>query len=303
MWKKYRNRILLYGIGLSLVIPVLILSVFPFDSILRSKFAEIKEQVAPQGVLLDVQDLDFSLPAKIRAAALGIQLQSPDLYLPIFIDEGDISLRLLSLFFGAPEIQSVIKAYRGSLNSSVTVEQSKNSAHVVANLKDVQLGEHPTLRFLGIAGQLSADLDAVVTTTQPVTLRGIEGKLDASIQEGVISQPLPIAPLFSLPPASEIAIVARAERLGDKLELSRFTISCSLGKGAGKGYFVLDSRGVIIGMELNALLSLTDEGHRSLGGYLALAAGEPLDTKTRKWSIKLSQQPGYRLESLIRGKP
>lgn len=294
-----KRRYVLTAIAVITVAVVFIISVFPFNSIIATQLKTLQAQLRPQGIECDVREVDFHLPAHLRLLGVGLQIQQPNLYLPLFIDQADLKPSLLSLITGSPQAAADLKSYRGDISAWIQMSRGAEPHTVKASIRKILLGEHPTLRFFGVEGELSAETDLTIVPTPLVSLRSVEGNIEVTVRDGVIRQPIPVAPLISIPALQDLFLVAKAERRGDKLEVTKLSLRSSLGKAAGKGQFILDSRGQIIGQECSALIEFTEEGHKQYGGFLALAAGEPLDTTIRKWSVRVSQQPGYPLTTVV----
>ena len=72
-----------------------------------------------------------------------------------------------------------------------------------------------------------------------------------------------------------------------EISIERFDLNSSVGSLEGGGSLSLNEEQKISSGDLEALISLTEEGHQSFGGFIALRANQPVDTPNRNWIVRI----------------
>ena len=269
----------------------------PYSQLLQDQFSKIKPELAKQGVFLDFGELRALFPVGIGFQGLNGMLKLGPTPIPFQADSGEFKLGILSLFRARADLKGEFKFYGGTLRSAFN--QSLRGARDTSwdlELTDLALDKHPFLEFYGVGGKVSGtfNLRPSALPAEPVP----QGDFTINIREGSLKSGQTIG-VVKLPPLNNLSLEAVAELRERRLGTKKFELKSSLLDGSGRGECQFESGGGLGLCNGSFELNLTTEGLQSVGPYLALAAGLPVENPARRWKIEVAKDSRNQFTSRV----
>jgi len=266
---------------------------FPYDSFSDDIVRALKQEAKRNRIVLNIENLSTHFPGKITTETLSGYVAAKEIFpIPFFFSDLTARVQLLPFLWLSLQINGEFKAYKGQIGGEVTQSLISDSSSILLHGTNLQLEEHPTLELYGLQGALEFQVTGEITRAADAPPTLSESELALKITNGRIVGKHTIAGIFPLPNAKDINIAIAVTGKGNRAMLESFKFASSLGSANGSGSLELNEQGIIDRANFNFEIGLTSKGEAELGNYLALAAGEPLDSGIQNWKISISKPAG-----------
>jgi len=267
---------------------------FPYHEYGVKLFDSLRETLRSQGILLEAKDIQFAFPAQVRFDEISLLLPHRKIPIPLHASKAELDPDFLSLLFLNGVLQSNIQAYDGSLDSKLTYSLFGGSAAVELNGERLRLEQHPLMSANGVSGLLrlkgNADLESVEGRSEKSPVMKIRrGKLFVQLEDGAYQGTYKVAGLVPIPKLTDVRSELILNNTEAATEIEKFDFFSSLGQMSASGELKPQNDNEGFEIKLTGSISLTAEGEKTVGAYLALAAGLSPDRSQRNWSFTFSQ--------------
>lgn len=283
--KRTVKRLLLFVVLLALFTIVR----FPYEDLLEDELSEIRRQAGNQGFFFELEDSSLRFPGTLEFERFGALIATRSLPVPLVLTRGQFELDFLPFLLLRAQVSGSAKAYGGEIETTFhrNVFGDDYSAHLEAD--SINLADHPSLKALGISGDASFDVAALISAASPP--RSVEAELQ--INNGALSYPGKIAGAFAVPKLSALNLEISAEGDNGKYSLGKCQASSSHGSVSCGGTFAVNPAGIVEAAQLRIELALNELGRTEFGPYLALAGGaRGSSTGGGAYTIDLALQQG-----------
>jgi len=262
----------------------------PFETFDEDLVQRLIDVAKKNNVLLKVEGYSLRFPVSMEIDSLSGYVATPNAFpIPFLFTDTSLSPRFLPLLWLSGEVEATSTGYGGGVSLKVSHPLMGNSANVKLTGTQLQLGKHPTLKPYGINGELSFSLVGSIDGLDKAQPQLQTGLIEVTVKKGQFPSGYKINNLIPIPAASNIEMNLVVEAKNQKSNLKKARLTSSLGSATGSGSLELNKKGLVKQLDLSFEISLSQQGVESLGGYLALAAGEPVDSKINDWLIVVSQ--------------
>ncbi len=265
---------------------------FPYHDYGVGMFDTLRDSLRSQGILLEADDIQFSFPARVEFDNLSVLLPHQKLPLPLHAERALLNPSLTSLLLLRGVLHSNLEAYQGSLDTKLDYSLWGEEVEFELHGKNLQLQEHPVLRANGVSGTLRVDAVGEVQRSPLGSASSSYAQVKKSsvnvvLENAEYSGNYKIKGFIPVPKLQDIRSELLLSHANEKTIIEKFDLFSSLGQLAAKGE--LRGARAVEELAISGTISLTAEGEKVLGGYLALSAGLSPDTVSRDWSFSLTQ--------------
>ena len=285
---------------------------FPYSEYAERQLRTSVQDISrSQGISVDFDDLELGLPLSSTLKNLTASIPSELGSIPIVVDQLQIRPKLLPLALLRGEFLGELLLYRGEAKVELSAPFFDNKQELSANAKKISLGTHSNLAKLGISGFLDFKVDAKTKTADssppsiPIAknLELISSTINIKLDDARYGGGYKVAGLVEIPVVSDISLDVGLEQLGKRIAIKDFAFYSSLGSLKGVGKLSISQEMLLKRLTLEGTIALTKNGADKFGGFLALQAGQGLNTKVRNWkfvAFKGSEDriPQFKLEPL-----
>ncbi len=274
---------------------------FPWSIFSEDIVQGLKSEADRAGILLDIESAELGLPPRIKFNSPSALIPSRSLPIPLRLDSVEFRLKLLPLFIGKVDFIGKVSGYGGTLDFGWNQRLSGSEPVFEVDLKQLKLQEHPVLAGLGLQGLLDIKGRGELESMSNGMLFAKNGDLDLTISQANVQGGYQIQGLFTVPKIDNLSgkIIVNEENF--RASLSKFSFDSSLGKADGHGSASFSPEGVVKRLKASFSISLTPEGVTALGGYLALAAGENVETPKSLYRVSVEINDNSKPIVTVRG--
>lgn len=266
------------------------------------------------GWVLSIDRSEISLlPPAITLSTVNGFAPTGQFLLPFSFQQVSLHPRLLPYLWLHAAARGGLEGYGGTIDIDASIQLISQMLTVAISGKKLQLSSFPLLGALGISGTLHSVLQAELKRGKELNIYSIlAGNIDATLEEGNFLGGLTEFAPMPLPQVSHINGRLIAERNKEELTVRDLNITSSLGNFSAKGIVVLsqsiDYHGNALEDTLNELirevqltgeLELSDEGLKTVGGYLALASGNMQNQTSRQWSFSVNKKSRGEVNTVV----
>ncbi len=294
MKRTFRRLAIFFGL-------VLLLALYNFRSAEAGPrvIRYLKSRGVELGVLLDIQRLQFTFPLGVKLDGLGIVFPAGGVPVSLFFETANASLRILPLFYLQGRTELHADVYGGKLDSEISRSLSGSEMHFQLKGERISLAGHPAMSGLGITGLADFRIETEVSPNNTGRMQVEKGLYRLDLKQAELTNGIQYSAI-KLPPIRDINVILEATQNLKRLIIEQAELVSSAGSATANGHFTLSSAGALNGGSVNVKISLTNEGSKSVGPYLALAAQTDVNNPARNWTWTIQQEPTKKIQSFLK---
>jgi type II secretion system protein N len=273
---------------------------FPYSKYGNKMLAELQRSARNEGIMLDVPDVSVEFPGVLIARNISLVIPLEQIRVPIFVDSFKLSPSILSLFMLRLSFAGDLQIYGGLLE--LEMEKSIFGDEIAFSLvgSKVNIASHQILRRLGFTGLLNLEVKGVAKQITDKSIYELgDLSLEVAVVDGKYTGKYRVAGMVEIPNIQDIQLTAKSRARNNSIKLESLEMFSSLGVVKTQGAGMLSKSFLLEKGNADIDIRLTPEGQKAFGGYLALAAGVSLDTKSEHWSVKASKDIGKRQPNVL----
>lgn len=236
---------------------------------------------------INYEKFELKLPLRIIIDNLQGLIPSRPLPLPFKIDQIRSWIEIHKLFLLSIDTKTNALIYDGKVELKTNTGLFADSSKLSLTTKELNLNSYPVLGMLKIFGKLNLNAEAQIKN-QINSQSDIEFlDLNLKIMDGSYPGGQMIQGIFKTPEISDADFKAniKKETSNDNFSL-KAEFTSSLGDGQINGNFEVKHENKLVDGDFIVNIVFSESGHKSLGGFAALAANMDIDTLNRSWEIK-----------------
>ena len=254
----------------------------------KKAYALIEKPLKKNDIAYEFESYRFRYPLRFSLYDGGMIIPAGKIPIPFAFNEAHIKVKTLSLLLLKFAAELKIFAYDGMILG--TVERSLLGERVKANLlvEEIAVERYPIGQHYSIAGQLNSNTD-VILSREPRTPEDVE-EVSSTIRfsNGSYTGKHQVYGIYTIPDVNDIEANIQVVQNQLNVTINEATLTSSVGNAEGGGSIDLTVDGKIEKGSIEGILNLSDAGHKAFGGFIALRAGQPVDTPVKDWVIKLA---------------
>lgn len=268
---------------------------YPYSAFNQDIAQAIKSQAEQAGILLSIDQLEVHFPANLHLSGVHGYFPTPQgLPLPFAFESVGVYPKLWQLLRLETAGETTVNGYAGEISAWFTNPIFGESMAFQGKIKHLDLNKHPLLALNGVHGTIHGKLDAtfekVPSSALPLVLPPLlEGNMEISLENGQLTAGAPLGGLLPLPSVKDARLSLLVTGRGQQLRLEKFDFSSSLGSATGTGSVELSPTHQLLQTNLTFHLKLSDDGVNQVGGYLALAAQIPVESRQSEFKVTILQ--------------
>lgn len=258
---------------------------FDYSAALKRRLPLIQEEAKLQGITFALDDLSLKSPTRVSISNLEAVVESELGEIPFKIETGEFQASLLSLFMFNAVFDATFDAYGGTITVNWANNLISREATLAISASQLDLLNHPSSFAAGLTGKLNFEATFKLTGTQLSGFVVHEGDIHLELVNAHYNGGHSIIRSVQSPEIKDLTVNIYAKLFQQRIGINSLDIFSSLGRASGSGFVHLKSRNQVERgrIELNA--RLTPEGATLIGGFFALAAGEPIENPGRNWKF------------------
>lgn len=277
VFRQFLTFILLFA-----AVGVVRISLADYSQWIQSKLVSAAQQA---GISAEASGLELSFPGTISVSELKLELPTRIKPIPFSLSSVVAKVEWLKVFGLNPGIALDSEFLDGQIRGNISSSIFGTSQAFDLGAKELRLEKHPLLKELAISGKLSINASGSQKSDS-------SGKTELKLSEGAYRGNYSVAGIVKIPTLEQVDGSAEVVLLDNSLDLKRLSISTSLGTISASGTCKLSQlkHGEYkpVKASLNASIVLNEEGRKSIGGYLALAAGRATESPPAAWKLDLT---------------
>ena len=257
----------------------------------------ITKTAKDNSILLQIKESKLLSPRTISFQQIGAQYTAPKMLLVLSIDRVELTLQIIKTLFFNPSVSFAGEAYSGTFEGSADYSSLSKKQNLDLHIEHFDLAKHAVIAGFGINGLMSLRTK-LESSTRSDSTKGIpeSGEFSLNVRNGAFA---PTGMVRAYVPVSKISDI-EAQIVGSMSDgfvaFSKINLTSSAGSADGKGTLAFNNYGKILKGRFSINLSLSNEGLKAFGSYLALAAKRSLNETINKWQIVIQLKEGQRTE-------
>lgn len=268
---------------------------FSLGPILANK---IKNTARNNNIILELETPQYKPILTLKSDTLRAQIPADRLFIPLILKDINATIPIYKFFVNKLELNIKGQGYGGKIDAIINTGLLTNTTNLSTQIENFNLSEYPITAGFQLTGNVAINSSATFSSNN-INLKTLESGTalinikDGSCPEGFkIKSKNPILNSIPLPKISNLNLKAEFNYLNSYFTLSTLNIDCSLAKITGKGGIVVQKENSSFSSgRLRINISLTTEGHKVLGPYLALAAPNNTNNLSDRWSLNIQFEP------------
>lgn len=283
MHRLIRQAIVFFGL-----LFVVTLVRLPYGSYKGRLLPRLREILIPNRIAVDLDDIVLRFPFVAEATAVRLLIPAGPIPVPFEVDSLQITLLLSRLFLLRTDSDLNAVVYGGELTGNISRPLFGSAVRYDLKLEKLHLDAYPLLKLYGVTGLVSIR-SAGETTEQPNSIDAVQSAdVTVEISGGNLINPPRALGIFPIPPVRDLRATAHAALAKRRLTVDKLQLDSSLGNARGSGNFQLDASGLVASGSGTINLELSDEGVKSVGGFLALAAHlNDVSNPAQRWTVDI----------------
>ena len=279
MKKKYFKQI-----GFLVLLTILFIALKTPKGWLDNKlYTTLQEQLEPLGAKIEAEKFSYNFPIGVSLYNGGMLLPTKPIKIPIGFESLNLHLKTLSLFLLKLSIIGDVNLYGGRIETNAKKSFFSNNTDINLNLSNIKLNKHPLGKLYQTSGDIFNKAKIILNNKNADPITSLNAEIE--IKNGSYQGEYKLFELIKIPQVSNLFLKSSIKKNGKELSIKLEEVNCSLGKASGETKFTIDRKNFFISGTNEYSLSLTNDGHKEIGTYLALQAQEPLTTEKRNWKI------------------
>lgn len=281
------------------LVGVLFLTIWdlPWNSYLYRGFAQLQSMAQSEHMQVEAEHLSYDFPTGLRAENLVFAANLGQFTIPVSIDEPNISLSVFPLAWLSLELKADGKLCDGQFNVAFykSILNDKLSGEVAAT--EVDLSTYQPGMPLALEAIANLEGEIAIESTAPLLVKS--SRLLITLQNGAYNGDYRVAGLFAIPKVKDLELDVELRVENNDIWFENATLYSSLGRAALRGKAKLNGAGMIRDVQSRIEITLTADGRKSLGGYLALAANINPKDAPASWVVTASGDDLHRLRTKV----
>lgn len=274
---------------------------FPYDSYSKDIVKTVREHAAKMGIFVNIEQLTLGFPGKCKFSNVSGLVRTTTSPVPFTIDRGEAWLKWLSLLQLKGEVEGFLKAYEGTIDLGGSQDITGGPITIKLLGKQLDISKHQILKYHSLQGLVDFEIEGAIDDKDGskygyLVAKLRKGKIENwKILEASLAYQLGFPTgLIQLKTVDDIKLDTLIALEENKLKVQNFHFTSSIGNAVGQGSGSLTARGELMEGRVDLSLDLTPEGTAIFGPYLSLAAKQFTESPPSSWSIAVLYNRGMR---------